>query len=414
MRVVFLQDDFPPESFGGGGISTYELAKGIQKAGHDVCVITTCRSAHEAGESTREGLKVFKIASDYKARWRAWVSVYNRKVIREVDTLLARLQPDIVHANNIHQHLSYHSLKVAKRHAKVVVLTLRDVMSFSWGKLATRRYLEQGDVRVTWRDNLAEAGKRYNPFLRIFIKRYFRYADKIFAVSDALKRAAERNGVTNIEVMHTGIDVTPWETAEEGVEEFRKHHGLLGKKVIFFGGRLSKAKGGERMIEALERIAREVPSAVLLVASALDEYAAVIKKKAEMRGVANYLIFTGWIFGDELKAAYSASDVVCVPSLCLDAFPRVVLEGMASKRAVVATRYGGAKEAVIDGTTGHIVDPLYPEVLAGKTIDLLKNPQKAAAFGKAGYERIKAVFNLEDKVRDLVGAYHMLLEKNSN
>lgn len=414
MKIVFLQDDFPPQSLGGGGISTYELAKGIQKAGHDVCVITTCRGESEAGESTYEGLKVFKIVSDYKARWRTWVSVYNRKVTREVDTLLARLQPDIVHANNLHQHLSYHSLKVAKRHAKVVVLTLRDVMSFSWGKLATRRYLEHGDAHVTWRDNLAGAGKRYNPFLRFFIKRYFRYADKIFAVSYALKRAAERNGITDIEVMHTGIDVTSWEVGREAADAFRKRHGLSGKKVIFFGGRLSKAKGGEKMIEALERSAREVPNAVLLVASAIDEHAEAMKKKAEMCGVEERLVFTGWISEDELKAAYSASDIVCVPSLCLDALPRIVLEGMASQRAVVTTRYGGAKEAVIDGTTGHIVDPLYPEMLAGKIIDLLKNPQRAAAFGKAGYERIKAVFNLEAKVKALVSAYRMLLEKNSN
>ena len=56
MKVVILQDDFPPESFGGAGISTYELAKGVQEAGHEVYVITAGRANEE---SEYNGLKVF-------------------------------------------------------------------------------------------------------------------------------------------------------------------------------------------------------------------------------------------------------------------------------------------------------------------------------------------------------------------
>src|SRR3989344_9572166 len=115
MKIVLLQDDFPPHSFGGAGISAYELAIGLQKAGHQIFVITTCRKESEAGESSYNGLTIFSIKSSYNGRWRPYVSLRNPQVTKKVDEILHRIQPDVVHANNIHEHLSYHSLKVARR-----------------------------------------------------------------------------------------------------------------------------------------------------------------------------------------------------------------------------------------------------------------------------------------------------------
>src|SRR3990167_770143 len=102
MKIVFLSDDFPPTSFGGAGISTYELALGMKKAGHEVFVITTCRKGSDAGEIEYQGLRVFKIASDYAPRWRAYISLYNIPVIRRVESLLKEIVPDVVHINNVH------------------------------------------------------------------------------------------------------------------------------------------------------------------------------------------------------------------------------------------------------------------------------------------------------------------------
>src|SRR3989344_1512538 len=177
MKVLFLSDDFPPISFGGAGISTYELALGMKKAGHEVFVITTCRKKSDMGQSDYNGLKIFKITSDYHERWRAWVSLYNPPVVRKVEALLKKIQPDVVHANNIHYYLSYYCLKIAKKYAKTVVWTARDAMAFSYGKLTTKRYLSTLDTRLSWRDNIKQAGKRYNPLRNFFIKKYIKYAN---------------------------------------------------------------------------------------------------------------------------------------------------------------------------------------------------------------------------------------------
>ena len=106
-----------------------------------------------------------------------------------------------------------------------------------------------------------------------------------------------------------------------------------------------------------------------------------------------------------MKKAYAASSVVLVPSICFDALPRTVLEAMALGKPVVATCYGGAKEAVIDGVTGFVVNPFDTGRMAEKVLEILKDPER---FGQAARARIEAEFNLNDKIAELVKIYERL------
>ncbi|MDO8231948.1 MAG: glycosyltransferase family 4 protein [bacterium] len=405
MRVVFLSDDFPPTSFGGAGISTYELALGVKKAGHEVSVITTCRSEQDAGKMEYHSITVFKIVSAYHARWRSWISIHNPAVVRQVENLLRQLAPDVVHLNNVHQYLSYSCLKIAKRHAKVVVWTARDGMAVSYGKIATARYLRNLDPHLTWLDNLRQAGKRYNPLRNFFIRRYLGYVDQKLAVSDALVAVLARNGVKGVETLHTGIDVGAWHVSSAQVSEFKKRNGLESKKIILFGGRLG---AGVQVVRAMRLVAGLVPDAVLVVMGREEDAGTMKEVGADLP-----LVYTGWISGEEKITAYYASDLVWAPSPYFDSFPRSTLEASASGKPVIATKFGGASELVVHGKTGYVVDPLNPQEIADRSVELLQNKQKADAFGKAGRERVEAEFNLSSKVDELVATYRALVAKNS-
>ena len=372
MRIVILQDDFPPESFGGAGISTYELAKGLLKVGHEVYVVTAGKTS---GEFEYEGLKVFKIKSQYHDRWRAYRSLYNPLIIKRLEEILVKIKPDIVHINNVHYHFSYYSIKLSKKYAKVI-MTLRDAMSFSFGKLATEKYLKNFDAKLTWLDQLKQAKKRWNPLRNFIIRRYLRYADKIFVVSEALRLALEQNGINGVEVMHTGIDLS----------EYSVSYVKRSKKVVFFAGRLSNAKGQVAVEKAMETVSKEISDVELFTAGTNGR----------------------WLDREEMKRAYTDSDVVLVPSLCFDAFPRTVLEAMVMEKPVIGTCFGGAPEAIEDGVTGYVVNPFDTEKMAFKIIDLLKSSQKAESFGQAGRKRIETHFNLDDKIAELVKIYEKL------
>lgn len=403
MKIVFLSDDFPPNSFGGAGISTFELAEGLHRAGHEVQVVTTSRKKEEAGTRDLNGLTVHTIYSSYPGEWRWYVSLYNPPTVRAVKKLFKEIQPDVVHAHNIHQYLSYACLPLARRYAKTVVWTARDVMAFNFAKLTTKRYLEQGDYRTTWRDHVKQAGKRWNPFRNILIRYFLRRVQKV-AISNALKDALAANGIAPVSVIHNGIDADAWQTTREEGDRFRAAQGIGAKPVLLFSGRLSAAKGGEQAVRALALL-REKTDAVLVVAGVKDAYAKEMQKIAQELGVGERLIFTGWISGAELKAAYAASTVVLFPSVCFDAFGRVNLEAMASKKPVAGTCFGGTPEVVEDGVTGYVMDPFDTELLASRILELLRDPEKARQFGEAGYARARTHFNLRDIVQKYLHLY---------
>lgn len=403
MKIVVLQDDLPPHHVGGGGVIAYRLAKEFARRGHEVIAITTVQDRAHAGTEVLEGVKIHRLYSAYHPRLRAYKSLYNGAVVREVRRLLKDSAPDIVHVHNVHTHLSYYSLMFARQHGRRVVMTEHDAMSFHFGKLPSATNPASNELPVeAHRESLVRQLRmhkwRYNP-LRTPIIRYIlrKTVHATVAVSAALARALEDNGIRVRSVIHNGIDVSEW-GRPAGVEVFANKT-RLGDRVIFFGGRLSEPKGGTQMVEALPAICNAVRGAQLLVAGKQDAFAERMVRHAARLGVEKSLVFTGWITGNELKSAYHASRVVVTPSTYLDPFPTVNLEAYAAGKPVVATCFGGSREVVEDGVSGYVVNPLNVEALSAKVADLLMDEEKAKRFGAAGHERVVRDFTLTGQAR---------------
>lgn len=379
---------------GGAGFSVFELARGVQQAGHEVLVITTCRKQEDAGELEYEGLKIFRIHSNYHERWRAWRSLWNPPVLRQVERILRELRPDAVHANNVHFHISYRSIKLARRYAKRVVWTGRDAMAFSYGKMETPHYLNTLDTHLSWIDNARQARLRYNPLRGHFIRRYLSLAHVRTAVSEALASALRQNGIRDVRAVHTGIKTEEWK-APTAAANLRERLKLVGKKVVLFGGRLNAVR---EVIEAARLLAPKVPEAVLLIMGK-EEGA----RHFEGSGVP--VVFAGWLSGEAKVGAYGAADLVWVPSAYFDAFPRSALEAAAAGKPVIATRYGGARELIEDGVCGFVVDPRDAKQMAERSAELLSDENKRARFGQAALSRAKEEFDFDKYISDYVSLY---------
>jgi len=401
MKILFLSDDFPPNSLGGAGIVAHNLAKAIKELGHDVYVVSATQDRSGEGSYVQDGLKVCKIYSEYHRRWRAYRSLYNPYTVKKVRKVIADIKPDVVHAHNIHSHLSYYCLKIAKLAGASVFLTAHDVMLFNYGKIkipaeATCENYFDYCGSSAW-GQIKEYKKRYNPVRNLIIKRYLqKYVNKIIAVSDALKRVLVLNGITNMVVIHNGIDVNAQEVDLGAVLNFKKINNLENKKIILFGGRISEDKGINQAMESLQLILKEVPDALLLIAG--SDGSGINKTTLPIK-------FMGWLGQEDMKIAIAASDVVLVPSICFDTFGMIVLEAMAARKPVVATCFGGTPEIVIGGETGHIVNPYDIETTTDKIADLLKNTGEAESFGRKGYERAKNDFSLKQQAEKYLELY---------
>jgi glycosyltransferase involved in cell wall biosynthesis len=431
MKICILSDGIPPEGKGGAERIAWDSAVALQRAGHEVTVITTTQVGGgdggrsrapqaRAAESTTDGIRVFSISSSYHVRWRAWRAVYNPGPVQEVRRLLVEIHPDIVHAHNVHAYLSYAALRAASQTGARVFHTVHDAMPFHYGKLVPKlsknptdselpststSTLQVWNYRVSGWQQFMEYRWRYNPFRNFFIRRALRTPDGLFVVSEALREALDQNGIHHAHVLYNGINSSVWQVSEKAVADFVHSRGLEGKKIVLFGGRITGTKGGDALLAAFPSIVEKVPNAVLLIMGTENEYVTSLKKRARESGIADHVICTGWISGDELRAAYHAATVVAVPSVYLDPLPTVVLEAMACEKPVVGSCLGGIPEMVEDGVTGYVVDPLDTRVLAARLAALLSDEQLAQEFGHAGAARLHAQFSEELHIKNLLTWY---------
>lgn len=403
MKIAILQDDFPPESFGGAAVVTHNLAMALKARGSDVFVIT----ATEKNDFIEEwgGVKIYRLKSKPHGFFKHYLCLYDPRVANKVKKILAREKPDVAHCHNLQNALSYYCLRLAREFSKKVFLTAHDAMLFTYGKLSTEQYAKSFDYKISIRDQITQAGKQYNPFRNFIIRRLLKNVNQIFAVSSALKSALIANGLKNIEAVHNSVKVEDFETSAEETIEFKKRYNLENKKIIFFGGRVSKPKGAEKILETMKIVAGKTENAVLTIAGGEKGYLDHLKELSRQFGLEKKILFLGQIPHDEMKIIYGASDVVVVPSLYLDPFPTVNLEAMACKKPVVGTCFGGTPEIVLDGQTGYIVNPFNIKIMTQRIIDLLKNKELAQKMGEEGYQRVKENFSLDKHIQIILKWY---------
>ena len=404
MRVVILADQFAPALGGALGVC-YQHAVGLSRRGHQVTVLT-------ANGQPTAGVAVNVVTAPFHPRWGAYLGLHHPSAVRQVAAALRRLKPDVVHAHNIYQALSYGCLEAARRSAPKVFLTAHDVQSFAYAKLthfidpARTDCPSRPKYRTPWLVNLRTAKKRYNPFRNAIIRRRLSRISKVLAVSQALADALSDNGIRNVAVVHNGIDLGAWTPKPPAVTEaLLRRFDLGGRRVLLFPGRISGAKGINQILAALAIAARTVPDAALLVAGSAEGGGSSYQQLPQRYGVAERVRFAGQLSPEEMVAAYFACAAVVVPSVCFDSFPSVNLEAMAAGKPVVATCFGGSREAVADGQTGFIINPYDTNALTDRIVRLLSDPALAARLGVAGHARAVAEFSAPRWLEELERQY---------
>ena len=78
-----------------------------------------------------------------------------------------------------------------------------------------------------------------------------------------------------------------------------------------------------------------------------------------------------------------------------EGLPYSILEAMAARLPVIATRVGGIPDLIVEGSTGRLIPPRDPAALADALTELADEPARALAYGQAGLERASRAFSLE-------------------
>jgi glycosyltransferase involved in cell wall biosynthesis len=150
-------------------------------------------------------------------------------------------------------------------------------------------------------------------------------------------------------------------------------------------GRLVHKKGFEFLIRAAPDIIAAHPDVRFLIAGDGD-LARPLAALADELGVGDRVIFPGHLPWQEGHRFLQLADILVVPSVVddrgnVDGLPNVLLEGMATGRALVASRVAGIPDVIHDGRNGLLVPEKDPEALAEAVGRLLATPDLHQAIG---------------------------------
>ena len=176
-----------------------------------------------------------------------------------------------------------------------------------------------------------------------------------------------------------------------------------GGKGLLFVGRLTAAKGVPVLIGAMPRILQAHPDAHLtLIGDGPDR--AGLEDQIRRLGLSGAVRFAGYRNQDEVAEALARAAVFVLPSFA-EGVPVVLMEAMAARRPVIATRIAGIPELVEDGVSGRIVSPGDGQALAEAVYDILADPGLAARMGEAGRQRVEAGFDVTHEAGKLAALF---------
>jgi len=214
-----------------------------------------------------------------------------------------------------------------------------------------------------------------------------------------------------VRVVPNGIDL-PELPSEEARQGFRAEFAIPPQApVVGCLGRIRPWKGQRYFIELAAALAPRLPECVFLAVGGTlfpdpgRDYLAELKDYASELGVADRVVFTG--HRDDALVALAAMDVVVNCSRD-EPFGRVLVEAMACRKPLVAFRSGAVGEIVEDGSTGLLVPFGDVAGMAEAVFDLLRNRERAEAYGEAGRQRVATEFNLDASVRAIEDIYREL------
>ena len=200
----------------------------------------------------------------------------------------------------------------------------------------------------------------WQPTKSLLINRLVNKIDYFISVSEFTKQRFlewTKLDVSKGYILPNCVDISKFGPGPKNAD-LLKRYGLEGKKVLMTLGRLvshERYKGFDEVLDVLPKLAVDIPNIAYLIAGDGDDRKR-LEGKAEALGVADKVVFAGFIPEKEKADHYRIADVYVMPSRG-EGFGIVFLEAMACGIPVIGSTADGSQEALREGVLGMLVDP---------------------------------------------------------
>ena len=228
----------------------------------------------------------------------------------------------------------------------------------------------------------------------------------VFAVSEDLKQHLVSEGFRPeaVGVIYNGIAVGPVPDAQ-GRARARQNLGVSDEIIVIATiGRLDPVKDLGVLVRALPAVAREMP--VMLVIIGDGSECRALEATVATSGIEHCVRFLG--HRDDARALLAGCDVYANSSIS-EGVSLTILEAMAARLPIVATKVGGTPE-VVDATCGRLVPARKSGALADALGELARRPLMRIEMGQAARHRVEAQFTLDRMVTEYRDVYYGVAE----
>lgn len=392
--------ELPPHNSGGLGVACYHLSKALAMQGATIDFVLPYTASHA-------GLDFMRVhnATQLKPEERVHMGSYDsagvmEKGMIEVDTdelktmravqhhyieyvenLVTTLAPDVIHA---HDWLTMEAGVRAKE--------------LTGAPLVVHVHATEFD----------RSGEHYgNPIVHEIEQEALLMADRIVAVSNITKSIiVHRYGIpaSAVEVVHNAIDVDSFAPYEYDRRDYRyiealKHEGYT---VVATLTRFTVQKGLTHLLRAAARANEKHDRFVFLLAGDGEQRDELIQLAASL-GIADKVLFTGFVRGKQWRDVYSLADIFVMSSVS-EPFGLTALEAAHHESALIISRQSGVGE-VLKHTFKY--DYWDTEVLADQMVSIALSPSLATSLRRNVAEEYKRL-SWRDVAIKCIGIYDTL------
>ncbi len=209
-------------------------------------------------------------------------------------------------------------------------------------------------------------------------------------------------------VVYNGIDVEHF-SPRPSDHALRSKYAQPGDYLVMQVGRQVRWKGVQYLIEAAAQLQPSHLTVKVLLAGD-GPYRQELEELAVRLGVKDAVHFLGNVPNRDLPDYYAIADAVIGTSFANETFGIALCEAAACERPVVASRFGGFEEVVLDGQTGLLYQPQSASQLAERLAELLPDPERCRAMGQAGRQFILKNFTWDAVAERVYQEYCRLME----
>jgi glycosyltransferase involved in cell wall biosynthesis len=250
------------------------------------------------------------------------------------------------------------------------------------------RHVTKGKIILQLHNDFLNSGtinseKIYQACAKILVNsNYIRKRVLSVAGSDSSKVLVQKN-CTDTQIFDKSL-------YKDTVGQLRQQYGIQDDDVvIFYSGRIIKAKGVAELIQAVKRLPSEASVKLMIVGSrwfgktTRDRYLTLLERLSA--DLEDQVIYTGYVGYEQLPRLHALADIAVIPSLWEEPAGRVVIEAESSGIPVVVSDAGGIGDYICEQCA--IVVPRGPDFITGlgRALELLvSDPAQRDRMGQAG------------------------------